>query len=259
MPQKRLELIPLHGIPLIEKGDEIVSIIIQAIEHNNITLQQNDVLVIAHSIISLAEGNVHEIASILVSEKALLIARKIESSPERVQLALDEAREIIREEPILITRTHHGIITDFSGVDASNAPSGFLLTLPTNPDKSAEMIAKGLKEISGVRIPVIIADTQGRPWRKGAQNLAIGVFGMSPFNENKGKEDLYGRPLQSSLICLADELAAASELVMGQSNEGIPAVLIRGVEYTTSMSTSSEIIRSRSDDLFQQDWISRAM
>ncbi len=251
MPQKRLELIPLHGIPLIEKGDEIVSIIIQAIEHNNITLQQNDVLVIAHSIISLAEGNVHEIASILVSEKALLIARKIESSPERVQLALDEAREIIREEPILITRTHHGIITDFSGVDASNAPLGYLLALPANPDKTAQNISIKLKQKYGVHIPVIITDTQGRPWRRGAQNLALGLYGMSPFTHNKGKEDLYGRTLQSSLVCIADELAAASELVMGQSGEGIPAVIMRGVEYTHSTKTSSNIVRLQNEDMFQ--------
>ncbi|MGY5876708.1 MAG: coenzyme F420-0:L-glutamate ligase [Candidatus Thorarchaeota archaeon] len=251
MPQHRLEIIPIQDIPLIEKGDEIVTIVIRAIEHNKISLQQNDVLVIAHSIISLAEGNVHEIVNIHVSEKASSIAEKIGCSPERVQLALDEALEIIREEPILITRTHHGIITDFSGVDASNAPSGFLLTLPRDPDKSAELVSKGLKEMFGIHIPVIIADTQGRPWRKGAQNLAIGVFGMSPFTENKGKVDLYGRPLQSSLVCLADELAAASELVMGQSNEGIPAVLIRGVEYTSAVSTSSEIVRSQREDLFQ--------
>jgi coenzyme F420-0:L-glutamate ligase/coenzyme F420-1:gamma-L-glutamate ligase len=154
-----------------------------------------------------------------------------EHSLIKTEIALQESVEVIREEPIIITKTKQGIITDYSGVDESNAPLGTMIALPKDADKSALDIYEKLRQSFGFATPVIVCDTQGRPWRKGAINLAIGIAGMSPFIDNAGRRDLYNRHLRSSIVCLADELASAAELVMGQADEGIPLAIIRGVDY----------------------------
>ena len=178
------------------------------------------------------------------------IASSSEHSQLRTEIALQESVEVIREQPIMIAKTKQGIITDYSGVDESNAPLGSMIALPKNPDKSALEIHKKLSHSFGCHIPVIISDTQGRPWRKGATNLAIGIAGMSPFIDNAGRKDLYERFLRSSLVCLADELASAAELVMGQADEGIPIVIIRGVDYIIGEGAATQILRSSEENLF---------
>jgi len=164
---------------------------------------------------------------------------------------LREASEIIREEPILITKTHHGMITDFSGVDESNAPNGKVIALPRNPDASARRIHEDISKHTGFNVSVIITDTQGRPWRRGAVNLAIGVAGMSPFVVNEGKKDIHGKILQSSLVCVADEIAASAELVMGQADEKVPIAIVRGISPSDVSGSAQEILREETDNLFQ--------
>ncbi len=250
MRTQRLEILPIEGMPLVKELDDLPKLILTILQSSTQKAMPGDILIVSHSIVSIAEGRVFEIEAIDVSDRARMIAEKTGQEPEKVELALREADKIIRESPVLITQTRQGIITDYSGVDSSNAPSGKFIALPEDPDESANKLHAMLSESFGFHLPVIICDTQGRPWRKGATNLAIGVAGISPLIDNKGRKDLYGRELQSSLVCLADELASAAELVMGQADEGIPIVLIRGVEYERRKGSASDILRSRDKNLF---------
>jgi coenzyme F420-0:L-glutamate ligase/coenzyme F420-1:gamma-L-glutamate ligase len=247
---RQIDLIPLKDFPMVKTGDEISDLILSTLRNLGTELIQGDIIVVTHSIVSIVEGKLYRLDEVKVSERAVKIAERIGHSQERVEVALLEASEVLREEPVLITKTKHGIVTDFSGVDSSNAPPGNLVALPENPDQSAKRISDTLSKSTGFNVPVIITDTQGRPWRRGAVNLAIGVAGMSPFIHNVGKEDIYGNELKGSLVCLVDELASAAELVMGQAAEGVPAVILRGVEFDDDMGSATSIIRSDSENLF---------
>jgi coenzyme F420-0:L-glutamate ligase/coenzyme F420-1:gamma-L-glutamate ligase len=251
MKSRELTIVPFGEVPLIKPGDDLPSLLVESLRAFQSELASGDILVVSHTIVSMAEERLHVLSEIEVSERARQLATELGKEPEYVQLALNNAVDIIRERPVLITRTTHGLVTDYSGVDKSNAPPGHALTLPSDPDESAQAIHAAISKELGMKIPVIIADTQGRPWRKGAINLAIGVAGISPFLENTGRSDRFGRTLRSSRVCLADELAAAAELVMGQADEGIPAVLIRGVNLEAKeRGAAKEIIRDPNKDFF---------
>ncbi|MFW9925974.1 MAG: coenzyme F420-0:L-glutamate ligase [Candidatus Thorarchaeota archaeon] len=251
MIDNRIEIIPVIGVPLIHPGDDIPCIVRKLIHNKSLRLESGDILVVTHTIVSIAEKKLYSIEKIIATTTARKISEQVGQSAEKVEVALKEASKILREQPTLITKTRHGIITDFSGIDESNAPPNTLIALPDDPDESARQICNAVKEEIGFKVPVIITDTQGRPWRKGAVNLAIGVAGMSPFIHNVGKEDLYGKELRSSLVCLADQIAAASELVMGQAGEGIPIVIARGIKYEDVDGKASQILRSFSENLFE--------
>jgi coenzyme F420-0:L-glutamate ligase/coenzyme F420-1:gamma-L-glutamate ligase len=251
MNSRQIDLVPLRGFPMVQTGDEISPLILSTMQKNDIEFREGDIIVITHSIVSIAEGKLYQIEEVEVSDRAKEIAEKIGHSQERVEVALLEASEVVREEPVLITRTKQGFVTDFSGVDESNAPPGTLIALPDNPDESAKRISDLLSKSIGFNVPVIITDTQGRPWRKGAVNLAIGVAGMSPFVSNVGKEDIYGQKLRGSLVCLADQLASAAELVMGQADEAVPVVILRGAKGEHEDGSASQIVRSDSENLFR--------
>lgn len=246
-----VRIVPIQNFPLIKPGDDVAGLLIKHIEMLKEVPLQNSVLVVTHKIISRAEGRLFPKSEIEVNQRASQIAARLQRDPVQVALALQEADTVIREEPVLITRTHHGIITDFSAVDESNVPLDHLVTLPLDPDRSARDIHERIRERLHAYIPVIISDTQGRPWRKGAVNVAIGIGGMSPFIANRGRKDLYGRMLHSSLVCLADELAATAELVMGQADERIPAALICDVKFEISPGSAKQILRDDSSNLFQ--------
>ncbi len=251
MENRQIDLIPLEDFPMVQSGDEISSLILSTLRKSDTELIQGDIIVVTHSIISIAEGKVYPLDQVEVSERASNIAERIGHSRERVEVALHEASEVLREEPVLITMTKQGIVTDFSGVDESNAPPGTLIALPNDADESARSISNAIFKSTGFNVPVIISDTQGRPWRKGAVNVAIGIAGMSPFIHNAGKEDIYGKKLRGSLVCIADQLASAAELVMGQADEGVPVVILRGVRFEEEDGSVSVIIRSEFEDLFR--------
>ncbi|MFW9787693.1 MAG: coenzyme F420-0:L-glutamate ligase [Candidatus Thorarchaeota archaeon] len=250
MNSKRLELFPLRGFPIVQPGDDVPNLIASVIKESGFKFQQGDIIVVTHTIVSIAENKLQRLAEVIVSDKAKEMALSLKRAQENVEVALQQAKDVLREGPVLITRTEHGIITDYSGVDESNAPPGTLVTLPDDPNMSAKEISKVISRGTGFNVPVIITDTQGRPWRKGAVNLAIGVAGMSPFTQNAGKEDIYGRELRSSMVCIADQMASAAELLMGQANEGVPVVIVRGVEFDAEGSSTSQIIRPDSESLF---------
>ncbi|MCF2137828.1 MAG: coenzyme F420-0:L-glutamate ligase [Candidatus Thorarchaeota archaeon] len=250
MTSETYSLIPIKGIPPIAEGDNLPRIISSALQES-IRPKAGDILVVTHKIVSLAEGAMYALDEVKVSDKARRIAHAIERDERLVEVALLEAVEIIRERPVLITRTKSGIITDMSGVDSSNAPPGHVIALPRDPDASARKISESIHETFGIHVPVLISDTQGRPWRRHAVNTCIGLYGMRPFTKNAGMTDLYGRTLKSSLVCVADEIAAAAELLMGQANEQIPVVLVRGIDYEVSTDSSlKDILRDPESDLF---------
>jgi len=251
MKNRELTIVPIGEIPLVKPGDDLPSFFVERLRGISRELESGDVLVVSHTIVSIAEGRLYLLSEIEVSDEARQLSMQLEKEPEYVQLALDNAIEIIRESPVLITRTAQGLVTDYSGVDKSNAPPGHALALPLNPDNSAQAIYDAISNEFGIRIPVIVADTQGRPWRRGAINLAIGIAGMSPFAENVGRLDRFGRILQTSRVCLADELAAAAELVMGQAGEGIPAALIRGLNQKWERGSAKDILRDPDKNLFR--------
>jgi coenzyme F420-0:L-glutamate ligase/coenzyme F420-1:gamma-L-glutamate ligase len=246
----RIEIIPVKKFPRVSTGDDICELLIFTLEEGATDLHKGDIIVISHSIVSIVEGNVYNISEITPSEQAKEIASDGGHSEHQVEVALRESIEVIRKKPVMITRTKQGFITDYSGVDESNAPMGTLIALPTDPDLSAKQIHKALSDSVGFDVPVIITDTQGRLWRKGAVNLAIGLAGFSPFTKNEGMLDIHGKTLRSSLVCIAYEIAACSELVMGQADEEIPIAIVRGICLEHEIGSAKDILRSESDNLF---------
>ena len=250
MSSGRLQIIPIENIPLIRKGDDIADIVFSTLNENQQEIHPGDILLISHKVVSKSEGNTYKISEISPSTEAQEIAEKTGQSQMKVEIALRDSVSIIRKSPVLITKTRQGLITDYSGVDQSNAPDGSILSLPENPDESANIIQSEISKKVGFHVPVIITDTQGRPWRKGAVNVAIGIAGMSPFIKNAGLADLYGRSLRSSLVCIADEIASAAELLMGQADEKIPVIIVRGAIFESQDGNATSIIRDSSENLF---------
>ncbi len=245
-----IEIIPLHGIPLVQQGDDLAGLIVEASEKSNLAFVDGDILVVAHTIVSKAENRIVELTKISVSSRARDIAEKNGFEPEQVEVALRESQAVLRDERALITVLKNGHICNFSGVDHSNAPKDSYVLLPLDPDKSAEHIRQRIEKRTRKRISVIIADTEGRPWRKGAINIAIGCSGINAFKYNQGKRDLYDRILQRSLVCQIDQIASAAELVMGQANEGIPVAIVRGYDYEKGEESAKDIHRPKDENLF---------
>ncbi|MEM2143515.1 MAG: coenzyme F420-0:L-glutamate ligase, partial [Candidatus Thorarchaeota archaeon] len=175
----RYQVIPVHGIPLVKRGDDIALLIADALNRSGLQLQAGDIVVVSHKIVSVSEGCVVPVSKIRVSEKAYAIARMNDADPFKVELALEHSVGVLRESPVLITVTPQGIITDYAGVDRSNTPEGSLVTLPPDPDASASRIREDIRRLTGTDVGVIIVDTQGRPWRQGAVNVAIGASGVA--------------------------------------------------------------------------------
>ncbi len=245
-----IHIFPVHNIPVINKGTDLFNIFKGLMEKELLVLQKQDILVIAHTIVSKAEARYKSKQDICLSAHALEIAEANAFDPYQVELALNESKRILRKKRALITQTKSGLICNFSGVDHSNAPADSYVMLPLNSDKSAELLREQFVNYLGFEIAIIIADTEGRPWRRGAVNIALGCAGINAFKHNKGKLDLYGRELQSSTVCQIDQLASAAELLMGQAGEAIPAVIIRGYEYQGGEEKGKDVQRPYEESLF---------
>ncbi len=251
LSRQSISIMALLGVPIIEHGDKVADVILKTLETSNIQLLDGDLIIVAHTIVSKSEGRVVHGDEVSISARAREIVEQNGFDPVQVELALREGKEVIRSEGALITETIMGLVCNFSGVDRSNAPKDSYVLLPKDPDRSARDILSKLTNATGVRLGIIISDTQGRPWRKGSVNLAIGSAGINAFKRNRGKQDLYGRPLKSSTVCQVDELAASAEPLMGQADEGIPIVIIRGYEYEDGSERSRDVPRPKSEDLFR--------
>jgi coenzyme F420-0:L-glutamate ligase/coenzyme F420-1:gamma-L-glutamate ligase len=246
-----VKLLPVSGLPEVHEGDDLASLIIQAARANRSRLRQGDILVVAQKIVSKAEGCVVRLSSVQPSARALKLAAARNRDPRLVEVILQESRRIVREDPVLIAETRHGFVCANAGVDHSNVPGEDVVTLlPRDPDRSARGLAAGIFRLTKERIAVIISDTFGRPWRLGLTNVAIGAAGVPVMRDLRGTPDRHAKPLQATILAVADDLAAAAGLVMGKS-EGIPAVVIRGYHYRPADERATSIIRPAAEDLFR--------
>ncbi|RPI24892.1 MAG: coenzyme F420-0:L-glutamate ligase, partial [Acidobacteria bacterium] len=215
-------------------------------------LQDFDILVVAHKVVSKAEGRIVPLSQVRPSEQATDWAAGCGKDPRLIDLALREAVRVVRmENGILITETRHGFVCANSGVDTSNVPAGYAVLLPEDPDRSAEELRKTLSNALQVQLAVVVSDTFGRPWREGLVNVAIGVAGFGPVTDYRGEPDSFGKTMRASVIASADELAGAAEIVMGKTRR-VPAAIVRGFSWGANRQGSGrQLLRPASADLFR--------
>lgn len=252
-----VEIKAISGLPLFKENDSLTDKLIEVYS----AFQDGDILVIAHTIVSRIEGQQVKLSSITPSLFAIAYSNRSGKDPRLIEVILHESRSIVRmSETLLITETNHGFICANAGVDRSNAEPDHVVLLPKNPDESARKIQNELYKKTGKTIGIVISDTFGRPFRNGTCNVAIGIAGFNPILNHQGKTDLFGYQLQYSESCVADELATAAGLLMGQTNEGLPIILIRGYKIDITLAndktksdnlpTASKIVRSQQNALF---------
>jgi len=251
MNRSPVSIIGLDGIPEIVEGDSLASFITRAARESNMEIFAGDIFVIAQKIVSKAEGRVVRLDSITPSPLANEWASGYGKDARAVEVVLRESRRIVRmDRGVMICETRHGLVCANAGVDASNTAEGTVILLPEDPDQSARTIREALESEFGVKLAVIISDTFGRPWREGLVNVAIGVSGIQSLIDYRGDRDSHGRPLQTTVIALADELASAAELVMRKS-DGVPVAIIRGIDYKTDTGSGQDLIRVAELDMFR--------
>lgn len=251
---KTVRVIAVENLPLIGKGDSIGELIYFAAKKQKTPIQEKDVIVITHVVVSKAEGNTVNLDEISPSERAKDIAKQTGKEPALVEVILRETEEIVRlGNNSIITETRSGIICANAGVDKSNINGERnLALLPRDPDASAQRIRQEIRKLSGCDVAVIVSDTHGRPLRMGEINVAIGLAGIKPIRDRRGEKDLFGYVLRVKQTAVADELASAAELVIGQTNEGIPAAIIRGYDYLPEENPSVRTLtRPKEKDLFR--------
>jgi coenzyme F420-0:L-glutamate ligase/coenzyme F420-1:gamma-L-glutamate ligase len=253
-----LILTPLSGIPLIRHGDDLADITVKVLQENKIVLEENDILVFAQKIVSKAEGRTVNLMTVTPSQRALDLAQQTEKDARIVELILRESTEILRRRPGTIIVEHKlGFVCANAGIDHSNvAGQGDeaeerVLLLPTEPDHSAETIRTEIESKTGKQIGVLIIDSHGRAWRNGTVGIAIGIAGLPGLQDLRGRPDLFGFTLQITQVGVADELAAAASLMMGQAAEGTPVVHVRGFPYSLRAGSLKELLRPKEQDLFR--------
>ena len=251
-----LTLTSLGNVPMIRRDDNLADILMGGLKETGIELQDNDVLVIAQKIVSKAEGRMVNLNTVVPSARALLLSQETGKDARIVELLLGESREILRVRPNTIIVEHRlGFICANAGIDQSNVrePDGeeYALLLPIDPDSSAKKIRKEIESRTGRRIGVMIIDSHGRAWRNGTVGVCIGLSGLSGVIDERGWKDLFGYTLKITVVGVADELAAAASLMMGQAAEGTPVVHARGFPYPLGEGSLNELIRPKSLDLFR--------
>jgi len=254
MAISRLNLFAVPGLPLVHAGDDLVALLAAALEAANLALADGDVVVIAQKIVSKAEGRTVSIKSIQPSEKAIELAAATDKEPAIVQLILDESRQILRHRPgVLIAEHRLGFVLANAGIDRSNvtADTDEVLLLPEHPDQSAALLRQGLTDKLGVKLGVIIADSVGRAWRMGTTGMTLGCAGVDALVDLRGQSDMFGRVLQVSEHAVADAIAAAAELLMGEADEATPVVIVRGLNQGDSEQDSKVLLREEHEDMFR--------
>lgn len=249
---RRLEIIGLEKLGEVRQGDSVARLILDGCSRDNVVLLQGDILVVAHKIVSKAEGRVARLDAIRPSAHAIELARELNDKDARlVEIILSESRRIVRKGGgTIIVETHHGFICANAGVDLSNVGLGLVALLPRDPDRSAREIREEIRQLGGVAPGVIISDSFGRPWRLGTVDVAVGISGLKPLKDDRGRNDRYGYELRASVAAAADELAAAAELAMGK-RDGVPVVVIRGYAAEKGEGSVQELLRPEAEDLFR--------
>lgn len=249
----KVEIFPILGLPVIQEGDDLAFLICQAAEKQQNPIQQGDIIVITHVIVARAEGNVVDLKVVTPSEFAKNVASSTGKDPKLVEIILRESKSIVRlKDKKLITESKQGIVCANAGIDQSNVPGNTVVALlPKDSDHSAKIIRQDILKTCGKKVAVIVSDTHGRPIRQGEINIALGTSGFEPLRDRRGEMDLFGYTIKIKRTAIADELASAAELVIGQTNEGIPAAIIRGYMYPESKTANAtKLIRPPEEDLF---------
>jgi coenzyme F420-0:L-glutamate ligase/coenzyme F420-1:gamma-L-glutamate ligase len=252
----QITLTAIPGLPLFQPGDDIALSVLDRMSQAGLAFQYGDVLVLCQKIVSKAEGRAVRLSDVVPSRDAQRLAAETGKDPRLIELILGESQRVLRARPHLVIAEHRlGWICANAGIDRSNVDQsdddGVVLLLPQNPDVSAKKIREQLVAASGTEVAVIINDTHGRPFRNGAVGVAIGVAGMSPLSDLRGQSDLFGYRLQTSVLGTADEIASAASLLMGQADEGRPAVLVRGAPICLGEGGARDLQRSEEQDLFR--------
>jgi coenzyme F420-0:L-glutamate ligase/coenzyme F420-1:gamma-L-glutamate ligase len=252
MSSAEIELRAIRGIPEITSGADLALEISNAAESSGIALASDDILIIAQKIVSKSEGRIVDLEQISPSDTAIALAEKQDRDPRLIEVVLSESAELVRSDAhILITETKHGFVCANAGVDRSNVEGdNHVATLPIDPDLSARRIRERIGELLSIDVAIIITDTFGRAWREGLANAAIGIAGINPLLDFRGKVDDFGKELSATVLAVADELAAASGLLMRKTAR-VPVVLVRGYQYQHGEHSAAELIRPKSRDLFR--------
>lgn len=241
----------IEGLPEIKPGDDLGRMIVECCRQQGVTLQDGDVFVVTQKAVSKSEDCYVNLNDVEPSALATQLATQWDKDARHVEVVLRESKRIVKmDRGVIICETRHGLVCANAGVDASNVPDGQLMLLPKDPDASAQRIRAALLEATGADVAVIISDTFGRPWRAGYTEVAIGVAGMLPLVDYVGQVDTHGRELRVTVICIADELASAAEMVTGKINR-VPVAHIRGYAVPRGEGSAKEIVRAAELDLFR--------
>jgi coenzyme F420-0:L-glutamate ligase/coenzyme F420-1:gamma-L-glutamate ligase len=250
-----ISLISVPDIPHIQAGDDLANILLDALERAGLVLLDGDVVAIAQKIVSKAEGRLVALVDVEPGEYAVKLAEQVGKDPRLVELILRESEEVSRVRPgVIIVRHRLGFTSANAGIDRSNVGPGDgerVLLLPLDPDASAARLRAALQAATGAAVGVVITDSHGRPFRLGTVGVAIGVAGIPALWDRRGEPDLYGYRLQHTDVGVADEIAAAAGLLMGQAAEGLPAVLIRGLRLPPADGRAADLIRPKEQDLYR--------
>ena len=251
----RAELVPVEGLPEVEPGDALGDLIARAVANGGTTLADDDVVVVSQKIVSKAEGRVVELADVDPGERAIELAERLGKDPRVVELVLRESADVVRaDRGVLIVEGRAGWISANAGIDASNVPGEERVTLlPEDSDASARRLRSELRDVAGAAPAVVIADSFGRPWRIGQTDVAIGCAGLTAVDDWRGRRDGHGTELTATAIAVADEVAAAADLVRAK-DEGVPVTIVRGLGRFVTVDDgpgAAALRRAREDDLFR--------
>jgi coenzyme F420-0:L-glutamate ligase/coenzyme F420-1:gamma-L-glutamate ligase len=246
---KGIELIPIEGFPEVRPGDDLAGMVAGAVQGS---LRSGDVLVVTHKIMSKAEGRLVDLGGVEPSALAKEYAARWGKDPRQIEVVFRESRRVVRmDRGVVISETRHGFVCANAGVDASNVPGeDTVCLLPVDPDRSAARLREALRGRLGVEVAVVVSDSFGRAWRFGITDVAIGVSGMDPLADYRGQNDPHGYPMEASVLAVADELAAAAELVMGKT-DGVPIAIVRGYAYGRDAGTGQDLLMPPERDMFR--------
>jgi coenzyme F420-0:L-glutamate ligase/coenzyme F420-1:gamma-L-glutamate ligase len=256
MQARSLTLRVLPGLPLIKPGDDLAQFVAAALRHAEITPIDHDILVVAQKVVSKAEGRIVDLAEVTPSERALALATQVRKDPRLVEVVLSESTEVVRSRADVLIVVHRlGFIMANAGVDQSNVDGADgherVLLLPRDPDVSAAALKARLDGEFGVDLGIVINDSFGRPWRNGVVGVALGAAGMPALRNLVGAPDLFGRRMRVTEVAVGDELASAASLLMGQADEGLPVVHVRGLAWDAAPLPAAALIRPKDMDLFR--------
>ena len=256
MPAPALTLTAIPDLPLVEPGDDLAAILIDGLAHAGIAPAARDVLVVAQKVVSKAESRYRDLGAVTPSDRARDLARAVDKDPRLVEVILSESEAVVAHKPGVLVVAHRlGFVLANAGIDRSNVRpepgAERVLLLPENPDASAAALKARLDAHFKIELAVIVSDSLGRAWRNGVTGIALGAAGLPALRDMIGRKDLFGRTLDVTQTGFADDIAAAASLLMGQADEGLPAVLLRGLAWREPASGARALLRPKDEDLFR--------